>query len=172
VLPWVEVETVDETRTLLPPGREGVLRVRSPEAAFYMTPAGDRLDLHEDGWFCPGDVGRLDADGKLYVTGRSSEIINRGGVVVAPEAIEEVLRLDSRVADVAVVGVMNSSGVEEIWAAVVSDSLIDPRSIIDAARPRLNEKVPDRIFQVAAIPRAESAKVRRFELREILKSRA
>ena len=172
VLPWVEVETVDETRTLLPPGREGVLRVRSPEAAFYMTPAGDRLDLHEDGWFYPGDVGRLDADGKLYVTGRSSEIINRGGVVVAPEAIEEVLRLDNRVADVAVVGVMNSSGVEEIWAAVVSDSLIDPRSIIDAARPRLNEKVPDRIFQVAAIPRAESAKVRRFELREILKSRA
>jgi len=125
----------------------------------------------EDGWFYPGDIGRLQLDGRLYITGRSTEVINRGGVIVAPELIEEVLRLDRRVSDVAVVGVPNSNGIEEIWAAVVSDTLIDPRSIIESARSRLNEKVPDRVIQVATIPRAEGAKVKRLELREQLRAK-
>lgn len=172
VLPWVQVEAVDEDGTVLAAGREGNLRVRSPEVAFYMTPEGKRQDLYEEGWFYPGDVGRVAVDGTIYVTGRSSEVINRGGAIVAPDAVEEVLRLDPRITDVAVVGIMNANGVEEIWAAVVSDTLIDAAAIIDAARPRLNEKVPDRVIQVADIPRAENAKVRRFQLRETLLARA
>ena len=172
VLPWVTLEIVDEDGGPVQPGKAGVLRVRSPELAYYVDAAGQPAGLLDDDWFYPGDVGHLDIDGSLYVTGRSSEIINRGGVVVAPEAIEEVLRLDKRISDVAVVGVVNAGGVEEIWAAVVSDTLIDPVAIADAARPRLNEKVPDRIIQIGSIPRTDTAKVRRFELREILKSRS
>lgn len=172
VLPWVKVQVIDEAGDVLPAGKEGILRVSSPESAFYISADATRHDLYEEGWFYPGDVGRLDADGRTYVTGRSSEIINRGGSVVAPEAIEEVLRLDPTVADVAVVGITNANGVEEIWAAVVSDMLIDPAAVIAAALPRLNEKIPDHVVQVPAIPRAESAKVRRFELREMLRARA
>jgi acyl-coenzyme A synthetase/AMP-(fatty) acid ligase len=171
VLPWVEVQVVDEIGEVQPVGREGIFRVKSPEAALYISAGGDRQELHEDGWFYPGDVGRLGADGTIYVTGRSSEVINRGGSVVAPEAIEDVLRLNPNIADVAVVGITNADGVEEIWAAVVSDRLIDPAAVIAAARPRLNEKVPDHVVQVPSIPRAESAKVRRFQLREILQAR-
>ena len=171
VLPWVEVQVVDEIGEVQPVGREGIFRVKSPEAALYISAGGDRQELHEDGWFYPGDVGRLGADGTIYVTGRSSEVINRGGSVVAPEVIEDVLRLNPNIADVAVVGITNADGVEEIWAAVVSDRLIDPAAVIAAARPRLNEKVPDHVVQVPSIPRAESAKVRRFQLREILQAR-
>jgi len=77
------------------------------------------------------------------VTGRTNEVINRGGVIVAPEIIEEVLRLDPLVRDVAVVGVP-INGIEEIWAAVVSDDAFDAQAIAQRAHPKLNEKVPDR----------------------------
>jgi acyl-coenzyme A synthetase/AMP-(fatty) acid ligase len=166
--PWVKVETVDGSDEPLAPGMEGILRVQTPELAFYVDAQGNRLEMMRDGWFYPGDIGQIDARGRLMITGRATEVINRGGVIVAPEAIEEVLRLDPAVKEVAVVGVTNASGIEEIWAAVVSDTLIDPRAIIERVRPRLNEKVPDRVIQVNEIPKAESSKIRRNELRERL----
>lgn len=171
VLPWVEVQAVDEARRPLACGREGLLRVRTPELAVYVDAEGRPVEMGDDGWFYPGDIGRLAEDGTLTIAGRAGEVINRGGLIVAPEAIEEVLRLDRRVADVAVVAVPTADGIDEIWAAVVADGEIDPQAIADAARPRLNEKLPDRIVQVHAIPRAESAKVKRGELREMLLAR-
>jgi acyl-coenzyme A synthetase/AMP-(fatty) acid ligase len=168
IQPWVKIETVDENDDPLAPGAEGILRVQTPELAFYVDAEGKNLEMLRGGWFYPGDIGRLDGEGRLMITGRAADVINRGGIIVAPEAIEEVLRMDKAVREVAVVGVTNAQGIEEIWAAVVSDSLIDPQTIIAAARPRLNEKVPDRVVQVNEIPRAESAKVRRNALRDQL----
>jgi acyl-coenzyme A synthetase/AMP-(fatty) acid ligase len=169
VHPWVKIETVDDSDRPLAPGTEGILRVQTPELAYYVDAEGKKLEMLRDGWFYPGDIARIDGEGRLLISGRSTEVINRGGIIVAPEAIEEVLRLNKAVREVAVVGVTNAQGIEEIWAAVVSDSLIDPKAMIAAARPQLNEKVPDRVFQVNEIPRAESAKVRRNELREMLR---
>jgi acyl-CoA synthetase len=171
VIPGVALEAVDDDRRPVAPGVEGTLRVKTDQLAYYVDTQGNPVEMTEGGWFYPGDIGSIGADGAVVITGRSTEVINRGGIIVAPEAIEEVLRLDTRIADVAVVGVPNDLGIEEIWAAVVSDTLIDPRAVADAARPRLNEKVPDRIVQVTSIPRAESAKIRRGELREILKQK-
>jgi acyl-CoA synthetase (AMP-forming)/AMP-acid ligase II len=126
--------------------------------------------MFKDAWFYPGDVGRIYPDGLVVITGRTNEVINRGGIIVAPEVIEEVLRLDSRVQDIAVVGVLNAAGIEEIWAAVVSDTELDARTMIEASRPKLNEKVPDRIIRIDAIPRNENGKIKRNELRELLRS--
>lgn len=168
--PWVEMQVVDDADKVLPPGQEGILRVRTPELAFYVDAAGRPTEMLTNGWFYPGDIGSLGRDSQVFITGRSSDVINRGGVIVAPELIEDVLRLDPRVSDVAVVGVPNANGIEEIWAAVVSDTLIDPGLIIETARPHLNEKIPDRIIQVAVIPRAEG-KTSRKTLREQLLSR-
>jgi fatty-acyl-CoA synthase len=169
VLPWATLEVVDDDRRPVAPGVEGTFRVRTDELAYYVDSSGRPMEMLEDGWFYPGDIGSISPDGEVIVTGRSTEVINRGGIIVAPEVIEEVLRLDKRVTDVAVVGVPNELGVEEIWAGVVSDTLIDPGAIAEAARPHLNEKVPDRIIQISTIPRAESAKIKRGELREMLR---
>ena len=169
IQPWARVETVDDSDRPLAPGAEGILRVQVPQFPLYVDAKGNRLEMVRDGWFYPGDIGRIDSEGRLLITGRTTDVINRGGIIVAPEAIEEVLRMLPAVREVAVVGVPNAQGIEEIWAAVVADTLIDPKAMIAAARPRLNEKVPDRVIQVNEIPRAESAKVRRNELREMLK---
>ena len=171
VLPWVDLEVVDDLGRPQPAGTDGVIRVRSQEQAYYVDEYGRPAETSNEGWFYPGDVGRLDEEGMLIITGRTSEIINRGGVIVAPELIEEVLRLDARVADIAVVGAPSAAGVDEIWAAIVSSAPLEAEALVAAARPRLNEKVPDRVFQVDAIPRNENGKVMRNLLREMLAAR-
>jgi acyl-coenzyme A synthetase/AMP-(fatty) acid ligase len=168
-MPFVAMEVVDEGGRPLPAGRDGVIRVRTDELAVYVDESGTPVPMTAaDGWFYPGDVGHFEADGLLVVTGRTSEIINRGGVVVAPEAIEDVLRLDPRFADLAVVGVPNVRGIEEIWAAVVAVGPVDGPAVIAAARATLSERAPDRVIVVEAIPRNDNGKVMRHKLRELL----
>lgn len=168
--PWVQLQAVDVDGVEVAPGNDGFLRARSPEMASYAADAGDVIEMFRDGWFYPGDIGRIHADGLLTITGRATEVINRGGVIVAPELIEEVLRLDPSVRDVAVVGAP-VNGIEEIWAAVVSDVPLDVNAIVERAHPKLNEKVPDRILRVDAIPRNENGKVTRNVLRDLLLAR-
>jgi acyl-coenzyme A synthetase/AMP-(fatty) acid ligase len=169
-LPWATIETVDDAGNPLPPGTEGVIRARSPEQAFYVDELGNRVDATQGGWFYPGDIGRIEPDGLVVITGRTGDVINRGGVVVAPELIEEVLRLDPQVADVAVVGAPNAAGIDEIWAGIVPRATpLDGARITAAARLKLNERVPDRLFQIEAVPRNENGKVMRNVLRETLR---
>ena len=166
VLPWVTLQTVDAADRPVTPGTDGIIRLKSAEQSYYLSPTPETDAMFRDGWFYPGDVGRLEADGLLSITGRVNEVINRGGVIVAPEMVEEVLRTIPGVKDVAVFGVPDSQGVEEIWAAIVSDSWVDAPAIRRIAAVRLLDRAPDRVVQVAAIPRTELGKVKRQELRE------
>jgi len=168
--PWVELQAVDTDGAEVPAGTDGYLRARSAEMASYAADSGDATENFVDGWFYPGDIGRIHPDGLVTITGRATEVINRGGVIVAPELIEEVLRADPSVRDVAVVGAP-INGIEQIWAAVVSDGPIDANAIAERAYPKLNEKVPDRIVRVDAIPRNENGKVTRGALRDVLMAR-
>jgi acyl-coenzyme A synthetase/AMP-(fatty) acid ligase len=169
VAPFATAEVVDVDGRAMSAGRDGAIRVKSDEMAVYVDEAGRPVPLVDgQGWFYPGDVGHFEVDGLLVVTGRTGEVINRGGVVVAPEAIEEVLRGFAGVEDVAVVGVTTASGVDEIWAAVVPAGKIDAQGMLNAARARLMERAPDRLFQVARLPRGESGKVMRNAVREEL----
>jgi acyl-coenzyme A synthetase/AMP-(fatty) acid ligase len=79
VLPWAEVEIVDESGQVLPPSSEGLIRYRTPRLMENLKVASDNLPSVRDQWFYPGDIGSLTAEGVLCVTGRSSDVINRGG---------------------------------------------------------------------------------------------
>ena len=119
--PWAKVEVVDEDCRVLPAGQAGLLRVWSDMVAEYVAERPeDRAILREDGWFYPGDIGTISKDGLVAITGRSIELINRGGAIVAPQFIEDVLAERSEVAQVGAFGVTNDQGFEEIWAAIVS----------------------------------------------------
>lgn len=171
-VPFMSVEVVDGEGTVLPAGKDGILRVKSDALAVYVDEAGKASSCAEaDGWFYPGDVGRVEPDGRLVVTGRTTEVLNRGGVIVAPEAIEEVLRGFAGVEDIAVVGVPRQGGVDEIWAAVVPSGALDAQGLLNASRARLGERAPDRLFQVGRLPRAESGKVMRNAVRDELLAR-
>lgn len=168
VLPWVELQTVDADGQPVPPGTDGIVRLKSAEQSTYLVPTPETDAMFRGGWFYPGDVARLFPDGLLAITGRVSEVINRGGVIVAPEMVEDVLHRLPGVKDVAVVGVPDKDGIEEIWAAIVSDSWVDANAVRQAALVRLPDRAPDRVVQVAAIPRNENGKVTRKALREQL----
>ena len=166
-MPWARVEVVDENGTVLAPGEAGRLRVSSDEIAEYVADRPEDRNLAPDGWFYPGDVGSVRADGLVMITGRSAELINRGGSIVAPELVEEVLVAKAEIAQAAVFGVTNDKGFEEIWAAVVPRQPYRDEEVLQFCRQRLVEKTPDVLITVDAIPRTDNGKVMRNRLREI-----
>lgn len=101
-----EVEAVDDQRMPLPPGNPGELRIRSPQMMLgYTDPAVSADLLDADGWFYTGDVGIVDADGWVRITGRIKDIINRGGEKFPAADIENALASHPDIDTAVVVGV-------------------------------------------------------------------
>jgi acyl-CoA synthetase (AMP-forming)/AMP-acid ligase II len=170
VLPGIAVEAVDDRHTPLPLGREGRLRVRSEYAVSgYLGDPDGTEQAFRDGWFYPGDIGSVTAEGLLVVSGREKAIINLGGDKISPERIETELAGSSGVADVAVAGIPNSAGVEEIHVAVVPTGDYDEAAL----RGRCRAKFPLdgaklHILRIDAVPRNEMGKVDRRKLIEMI----
>lgn len=166
--PWAKVEAVDEDSGVLPPGQAGRLRIWTDMAAEYVAVDREaRSVLDEDGWFYPGDIGWVRDDGLVGITGRSAELINRGGAIVAPHLIEEVLTQRPEVAQAGAFGVMNDSGFEEIWAAIVPKTPCNHEQILRFCHQCLGDKTPDILIEVGEIPRTHTGKIMRNRLREI-----
>jgi acyl-CoA synthetase (AMP-forming)/AMP-acid ligase II len=114
-----------------------------------------------------GDIGRLDEDGFLWIEGRASDMINRGGLKVFPDEVEEVLRRHPTVHDAAVAGVPDPrlGEVPYAWVVPETDGVIDADALAAWCRAELAPyKVPVSFSEVAALPRSEVGKVLRREL--------
>ena len=123
------------------------------------------------GWFHTGDLGMLDGDGYLTVTGRLKEIINRGGEKISPREVDEVLLDHPTVAQAVTFALPHDKLGEEVAAAVVpaGDSSVDKRALRDFAAQRLADfKVPRRIVVLEEIPKGATGKVQRIGLHEKL----
>jgi acyl-coenzyme A synthetase/AMP-(fatty) acid ligase len=174
VAPWIEAEVITDPDKVEDYGHEGQLRLRALGQGYrYTKVAPDRYEVDRSEWFYPGDRGVLYRNGLLAIIGRVNEIINRGGMKVAPDEIEEAIKKHQTVADAAAVGMLDNVGIEQIWVAVVSrdGGEIDIRHMFDYCREAMPLYVPDRIFQVKSIPRNQLGKVARVTLAEELKSK-
>jgi acyl-coenzyme A synthetase/AMP-(fatty) acid ligase len=167
VVPGVEVQAVGEQGEILAADAEGVLRIRTPWEGrpFPSTGANAHPDFR-DGWFYPGDRGRVTSEGLLVLSGRASEVINSGGVKIAPELIEEVLRQHGSVAEAAAFGAAGASGIEEINVAIVVRAPVAERAIIDWCAQRRIEVA--RVFMVDELPKTSVGKIRRNDLKQRL----
>jgi len=122
----------------------------------------------EDGWLHTGDLGRLDADGHLWVTGRLSHRIISGGVNVDPAEVEAVLQAHPGVQEVAVVGIPDTEWGERVVAVVVVPGPGVLEEIEAAARVRLSPAKRPRVFRlVDALPRNANGKVDRAAVRAL-----
>ena len=116
-------------------------------------------------WHRTGDVGRIDDDGFVWIEGRVSDMVNRGGLKVHPAEVEEVLRLAPAVTDAAVVGVPDDRLGEVPVAFVVEASAVSDAELEAVCRQHLAPyKVPVRFERVDALPRNEAGKVLKREL--------
>jgi acyl-coenzyme A synthetase/AMP-(fatty) acid ligase len=165
--PGVDLEIVDENDQMLPPDEEGIVRVRNEYCLQeYLGNPEESAIAFRDGWFYPGDIGHLKADGLLIVTGRSVDIINTGGLKVNPLVVEDFLISQAGVQDAAVFAAKGAGGIDEVWAAIIPSTNIDDMALLAKAQERLGQRAPKRIFQVSEIPRNENDKTLRDELRD------
>ena len=135
-----EVEIIDDQHRPVVAGTVGAIRYRGGSVAesYYRNPE-ESATAFRDGWYYPGDLGRFDTDGFLYLTGRSKDMIIRGGVNIYPAEIEQTLATHPAVAEAAVVAWPSQERGEEVAAFVVCRTLGPSRisSHIAADRWRL-----------------------------------
>jgi len=170
--PWVEVEVLDEQKQPRAHGEEGEIRVRAlGQGHRYTKVADDAYEIADDEWFYPGDRGVLYRNGVLVITGRINEMINRGGVKVTPETVEEEIKKHTAIADAAAVGVLDDLGIEQIWLAVVAKEAgeLAIKQLYEYCHEHMPLFVPDRIFQVQEIPRNQTGKISRAPLTDQLR---
>lgn len=163
-LPGVEVRSVQDHGAGAEPGAEGMIELRSP--TLLRAYRDGRSPLDADGWFRSGDLGRIDpATGVVEVHGRADDLIITGGVKVWPEPVEEVLRSDHRVRDVAVAGLADPEWGHRVVAFVVPNDLGDPPALEDLrslVRDRLpRAAAPKQLLLLDSLPRTGLGKIRR-----------
>jgi acyl-CoA synthetase (AMP-forming)/AMP-acid ligase II len=170
----VEIAIVDDADKRLPPGQTGEILGRGTGVMQgYWQRDEDTARCFRNGWFRTGDLGFLDEEGYLFVTGRKKDLIIRGGENIAPLEVENVLTSHSAIAEAAVFGIPDARWGEIVAAAVVlkPSQEVKPEQLIEFCRQRIaSYKKPERIFFLRSLPRNAAGKVVRAELKKICQS--
>jgi long-chain acyl-CoA synthetase len=165
-LEGVEVEIFTEARERVAIGEAGEIGIRSPSAATgYAGLPEQTRESFWNGYFFPGDIGRKDAEGRVYLIGRKSLFINRGGFKVNPYEVEAVIRRHPGVREVAVVGVETPYGDQKVKAVIVLTAPCAETEIIDFCRESLADyKVPSIVEFRTELPVSSTGKLLRKTL--------
>jgi malonyl-CoA/methylmalonyl-CoA synthetase len=157
-LPHVEVQIQD-----------GMIEVRGPNVfqGYWRNPEKTREDKRDNGFFITGDLGHIDEQGYLVISGRAKDLIITGGFNVYPKEIEEVIDVIPGVIESAVIGLTHKDFGEAVTAVVATPGKLDENHIITELKTKLAAfKVPKRIVFVTDLPRNAMGKVQKAELRK------
>ena len=147
-------------------GDASEIEVRGPNVfeGYWERPDAN-AEAFRDGWFRTGDLGRLDEDGYLAITGRAKELIISGGFNIYPREIEDVLCEHDAITECAVVGVADDEWGEAVAAFVVADRDIEYEEARDFVGRRLaHYKRPKHVRRVASLPKNALGKVQKHRL--------
>jgi cyclohexanecarboxylate-CoA ligase len=174
-LPHMEVRVVDESGAEVRQGTEGNLLVRGASLFIGYLKRPDLYDVDEHGWFPTGDLARMDAQGYIRITGRTKDVVIRGGENVPVVEIENLLYKHPAISAVALVGCPDARLGERLCAYVTlheghrSLSLQEVVSFLLKQRLTRNY-LPEYLEVLPALPRTPSGKIQKFKLREQAKS--
>jgi malonyl-CoA/methylmalonyl-CoA synthetase len=149
----------------------GVIEIRGPSvfSAYWRMPEKTAEEFTKDGYFITGDVGRQDADGRVWISGRAKDLVISGGYNVYPKEIELILDELPGVVESAVIGLPHADFGEAVAAIVIGQG--DEAAMIAECRKRLAAfKTPKRIMFVDELPRNAMGKVQKNLLRETYKA--
>lgn len=166
--PQMEVQIANAAGKPLAAGETGRIRCRGPGVStdYYgnldQSSFSERL---EDGWCYTGDLGHLDRDGYLHVSGRVDDLIIRGGINIQPGVIEAALRSHPGVREAAVKGRASPALGQEVVAFVVPQADLQPQELLGYCRNRLApHEIPAEIRFLESLPRTRSGKIQKAKL--------
>lgn len=173
-LPGMEVKVVDAQGQPLPPGEVGELFVRgaSQFAGYLKRPQLNNTDA--DGWFDTGDLAFIDAEGYIRISGRSKDVVIRGGENIPVIEIENLLYRHPAIAAVAVVGFPDRRYGERVCAFVAlkqacSFSFEDMAAYLSELQVT-KQYFPERLEVLEQMPQTPSGKLQKFKLREMARA--
>jgi cyclohexanecarboxylate-CoA ligase/acyl-CoA synthetase len=142
---------------------------------YWRDPERTAVTIDTDGWHHTGDLGRLDADGYLRVTGRLKDIIIRGGTNISAAEVEGHLLAHPDIAQAAVVPYPDERLGEKACAVLVArqgtePTLADITTFLRAERKIAPQKLPERLVLVDALPMTATGKIQKFLLRDLAKN--
>ena len=174
IMPHLEARIIDEdTGETLPRGEQGEVVVRgySVMKEYWHHPEKTAEAIDEDGWMHTGDLGVIDDEGYLAITGRIKDMLIRGGENIYPREIEEFLFTHPDIVDAQVIGVPDDKYGEEIMAWVIlhdEDGDLTADQIAEFAHGKLSRhKIPRYVHVTDSFPMTASGKVRKVEMREM-----
>ena len=168
----VDLRAVRMDETLAGPGEEGELRVRAPQLfRGYVDSSLDAAAFDENGYFRTGDLGVIDADGYVVITGRLKDVIIRKGENIPAKEVEDFLYQHPKVADVAVIGLPDPNTGERCCAVVACHEGSEPLGMEEMqdflrGKDLMVQKIPEQLELVDEIPRNPTGKILKHELRD------
>jgi acyl-CoA synthetase (AMP-forming)/AMP-acid ligase II len=170
-LPDVEVKIVDEEGKELPTLQVGEMLVKGPRimTGYWKDEQKTQQVITSDGWLRTGDMGWMDEEGYIYLSGRADDIIIRGGENISPEEVEDALHSFPKIEEAAIIGIPDPEWGQEPRAVVVlkKGEKATSEEIIEFCRSKLaGFKRPRSVVFVEALPRGALGKVLRKKLRE------
>ena len=174
--PWpgMHIRTVDFDGKEVPPGEEGRLQVYGPT---LFVGYAERLEMtresFEGPWFDTGDLAKIDADGYVNISGRTKDVIIRGGENIPVSYVENVLYENPKVASVAIVAIPDPRLQERACACVVTkpgvEFTFEEMQKFLADKGVAKQYWPERLEILEDFPKTPSGKIRKFELRDQVK---
>lgn len=173
VTPICEMRIADDQDQPLPPGTEGEIQVKGPSlfTGYWRRPDANESAFTADGFFRTGDVGRMDAEGYLYIVDRKKDMFISGGENVYPAEVEAALLAYPGLSEAAVVGVP-----DERWGEVGAAVLVLREGVVATEQGMrihceallARYKIPKRIVFMETLPRNGAGKVLKAELKRML----
>ncbi len=169
-LPDVDVRIVDEDGISVPIGVIGEIVARGPRVmkGYWMEENATKETIIE-GWLHTGDLGYLDDEGYIFLSGRAKDFIKRGGEMISPEEVERVIQSHPAIDEAAIIGIPDTEWGERVRAIVVikGNIILSESEIIEYCRQRLASfKKPESVIFTRKLPRNSLGKVLKRVLRE------
>lgn len=170
-LPDVEIKIVDEEGQSVPPGQVGEILARGPRmmTGYWHDELKTSQVMTPDGWLRTSDMGWMDEEGYIYLSGRADDMIIRGGENISPEEVENALCCHPKVEEAAVIGVPDVEWGQQPLAVVVlkRGMAATPEEIMEHCRSNLaGFKRPRSVLFLETLPRNPMGKILRKKLRE------
>ena len=159
----VEISIMDEGGNMMPLGERAEVVIRGDNVTHgYNNNPEANAEAFTNGWFRTGDQGIMDSDGRLTLTGRLKELINRGGEKISPLEVDALLLDHPAVAEAVCFAVPDVKYGEIVQAVVVLSGDADEAAIQSFCRERMADfKVPERIYITDTLPRTATGKIQR-----------